>query len=286
MRAGGSVLQVASGQLPFIHEYRQRGAPAPQVIFMAWNRFIAVIGASLAVVAALVMLLWGGAVVRTLSSLTQPAPHVVRELNLVGLAAMGLGLGLALMIYGLGQARRQFRIEWLARVGLVLGGLLAVVGSTMLFAALDYVGDRFAELSAQPDSLTPENVARLISSGVQRSTLAAFTLLLAVSLLTIGTWKLLWTDPAEMDDRRTNFWISVLTLGILSATTFAILYQMATGAGRAAMAAAQDAAAPATLAGRLANALTYSQAAATCLAVASLAVLFIGLGFRKMIEPE
>gem|GEM_PF-1753423 len=262
------------------------GAPAPQVIFMAWNRFIAVLGASFAVVAALVMLLWGGAVIRAFSSLTQPAPHVVRELNLVGLAAMGLGLGLALVIYGLGQARRQFRIEWLARVGLVLGGLLAVVGSTMLYAAHDYVADSFAELSAQPDSLTPENIARLMAAGVQRSTLAAFTLLLAVSLLTIGVWKLLWTDPADLDDRRPQFWISVLTLGILSAITFAVLYQLATGAGQAAMAAAQDAAAPATVAKRLANALTYSQAAAMCLTVASLAVLTIGLGFRKVIEPE
>ena len=254
--------------------------------YMTRNRLIAVVGISLAVVAALVVLLWGGAVVRALTALTEPAPHVGRELNLVGLATLGLGLGLNLAIYGLGQARRQYRIEWLARIGLVLGGLLAVVASTMLFAALDYAADRFAELAAQPEALSPENVSRLISSGVQRTTLAAFTLLLAVTLLAIGIWKLLWIDPAERDSRRANFWISTLTIGILSSTMFAVLYQMAAGASRAALAMAHEAAAHDALVRRIANALTYSQAAAICLTVASLAVLIIGLGFRGVIEPE
>jgi len=254
---------------------------------MAWNRLIAVLGASLAVVSALVMVLWGGAVVRTLSSLDRPAPHVVRELNLVGLAAMGMGLGTALIIYGLGQARRQYRVEWIARVGLIFGGLLALLGSTMQFAALDYVADQFAEMAAQPDTQTPESVNRLISSGVQRSTLAAFALLLAMSVEAIGIWKLLWMHPAELDNRRSNFWTSVLTVGILSATTFAVLYQVAAAAGRAALAAAQGQdAPPAKVMTKISSAFTYSQTAAACLAVASLAVMIIGLGFRGVIEPE
>ena len=254
---------------------------------MAWNRFIAVLGASLAVLSALVMVLWGGAVVRTLSALAQVAPHVVRELNLVGLAAMGLGLGTALVIYGLGQARRQFRIEWLARAGLIGGGLLALVGSTMQFAALDDVADQLTEMSAQPAGLTPETISRLMTAGVERSTLAAFAQLSAMIVVTIGIWKLLWVDPAELDNRRSNFWTSVLTFGILSATTFAVLYQVAAAAGRAALTTAQGPAEPpAKLMAKITSALTYSQAAAACLAVASLAVMIVGMGFRSVIEPE
>ncbi len=252
---------------------------------MVWNRFCAALGVFVAVLSALVMVLWGGAIVRTLTSLTEPADYVVRELNLIGIASMGLGLGMCLVIYGLGQARRQFRVGWAARSGIVLGALMILVGSTMLFAAIKYVAGHLEEITRQPDLITPENVGRLIHSGVQRSTLAAFTLFSATIVLAMGIWKLFWLDPHEIDNRRSTFWTSVLTFAILSATTFGLLYQLAAAKGRAAMAAVE--AAPADqVPSHLYGALTYSQAAAACLAVAGLGTMIIGLGFRSAVEPE
>ncbi len=249
---------------------------------MVWNRIIAALGASLAVLAALLLVLWGGALVRAFGALAAPLPDLPRELNLTQLAAMGVSLGLCLMVYGLGDARRTFHVDWLTKSSVTAGGAMTALCGGMVFAAFSWLqteaGAVLADAAADNQH---QAMLRVVSGGLQRMTAAYFTLFSAFILLAIGVWKLFWTDSREPDPRRSTFWTSTLTLGILCAATYGLMYYLAASKGRAAWElTALAAPPPLDLAKYLASLLSYAMTGAICLIMCGLSLVAVGVGLK------
>ncbi len=254
---------------------------------MIYSRMFAALGATLAVLFALVLVLWGAALVRAISVLAAAMPELARELNLTQLAALGAALGLCLTVYGLGEAQRRFHVDWLTKAGISAGGLLVVVSGALLFSGLREVQSQLAGLTIDvAQAAQPEAVRRLVSVGVQRMTVGYFTLFSAAILLAIGVWKLFWTYPQSEANARSTFWTSALTLGILSALSFGLMFYWAAGNGYTAFHQAATAAPQGDLVPHLNRLLTKSQAGAVCLFLSGLILAITGLGFRTVNIPD
>jgi len=242
-------------------------------------------GSLLAVVSAFVLIFAGSRVLAVVTALGQADAGLRNDLNVARLAAIGLGVALALVMYALSVARRARHINRAGQCGLVVAGLLTLLAGVLLFAAFHGVAGELHELDAMHHLFAGhDQLEEDVKEAFHRhsgSAASGFGMLMgAMLVLSLSLWSLFWlpVSPAEPDR-----WSRPTALaGAAGALLWASLLAGATFSGALAIEAGAADTSPAFQQAHAHVNLTLlaAQGAALGLALYGLALAIFGLLFR------
>lgn len=163
-------------------------------------------GMIVALVCALVLIFAGTRLLDVVMLPGKADPGLHNDLNIARLFAVGLGIGLALVIYALAAARPRRLISLPGKLGIVVAGLLIVLAAAAICSELQGAVGSLDELEEMRhlivgfDALA--NELKQIHDDQVVGLAGGFALLLAaVLLLAFSAWNLFWshTLPRQTD---------------------------------------------------------------------------------------
>jgi hypothetical protein len=242
-------------------------------------------GSILALVCAVVLVFAGSRLLFVVTALTTADPGLNNDLNVARIAAIGLGIALALIVLALMMAMPERPISGTGRLGMISAGVLVLLVGLLVFTAFDGAAGDLADL---------EEMGRLVAGHDQLagdleqivddhngSVTSAFGLLFgAVLVLSLSLWSLFWSyAPADAADRLAR---PTALCGTAGALLWASLLAGATFTGAAALETAPPHSSPAFEAAleQVSLTLLAVRGAAIGVGLLGLSLVMFGVRFR------
>jgi hypothetical protein len=242
-------------------------------------------GSFLAMICAVVMVFAGSRLLFVTSALAEVPAGLGNDLNVARIAAIGLGLGLALLMVALLMAHRVRPISHTGKLGIIGAGLLVLLSGALLFAAAHGAASDLAEademghLVAHHSELASD--VETVIHAHSGSVTSAFGMLFGATLvLSLSLWSLFWSQAPE--DRPDRLARPAALCGVAGALLWASLLAAATFTGASAIAVGPAGGSPAFEAALYDVRLTLvlARGAAIGLAVYGLSLAILGARFH------